>query len=131
MLFFDRYVFQTLSHYEVANARRRAPRKGVPSTRQKCEVAGALCFFCTNATSGIMRGRHLTCESRVLPCPSGSAEWQKGETREEGGHALRGVRTQQVKKALQTECFLCVFIRSYRSVKLSNKKPDHVGFFVF
>ena len=28
------------------------------------------------------------CESRVLPCPQGSAEWQKGETREEGGHAL-------------------------------------------
>ena len=57
-------IFQTLSHYEVANARRRAPRKGVPSTRQKCEVAGALCFFCTNATSGIMRGRHLTCARR-------------------------------------------------------------------
>ena len=94
MLFFDRYVFQTLSHYEVANARRRAPRKGVPSTRQKCEVAGALCFFCTNATSGIMRGRHLTCARRVCPCPQGSAEWQKGETREEGGHAPEFDRTQ-------------------------------------
>ena len=25
---------------------------------------------------------------RVLPCPKGSAVWQKGETREEGGHIL-------------------------------------------
>ena len=28
------------------------------------------------------------CESRVLPCPKGSAVRQKGETREEGGHML-------------------------------------------
>ncbi len=28
------------------------------------------------------------CESRVCPCPQGFAEWQMGETREEGGHIL-------------------------------------------
>ena len=33
-------------------------------TRREYEVAGALCFFCTNATSGIMRRRRLMCESR-------------------------------------------------------------------
>ena len=31
--------------------------------------------------------------------PVGLCRRQKGETREEGGHALRGVRTQQVKKS--------------------------------
>ena len=88
-----------------------ATRKGAPSTRQEYEVAGALCFFCTNAPSGIMRRRRLMCESRVLPCPKGSAVWQKGETREEGGHILRGVRTQLVKKALNTSAFLDKVIR--------------------
>ena len=33
-------------------------------TRREYEVAGALCCFCTNATSGIMRRRRLMCESR-------------------------------------------------------------------
>ena len=45
-------------------------------------------FFCTKATSGIMMRRRLMCESRVCPCPQGFAEWQMGETREEGGHML-------------------------------------------
>ena len=28
------------------------------------------------------------CARRVCPCPQGFAEWQMGETREEGGHIL-------------------------------------------
>ena len=73
--------------------------KGSAEHQTKVRSCGCALFFCTDATSDIMRGRYLMCESRVLPCPQGSAEWQKGETREEGGHALRGVRTQQVKKS--------------------------------
>ena len=38
------------------------------------------------------------CESRVLPCPKGSAVWQKGETREEGGHVLEGISQLANKK---------------------------------
>ena len=59
-----------------------------------------------------MRRRHLMCESRVLPCPQGSAEWQKGETREEGGHVLDMFALTNItgeanttKKALPSECF--------------------------
>ena len=69
-------------------------------------VAGALCFFCTKATSGIMRRRRLMCESRKersdgiaiatksiasSSLPVGLCRRQKGETREEGGHLLYGV----------------------------------------
>ena len=42
-------------------------------------VAGALCFFCTKATSGIMRRRRLACARRVLPCPQGSAVGRRGK----------------------------------------------------
>ena len=62
--------------------------KGSAEHQTKVRSCGCALFFCTNATSGIMRRRRLMCESRVCPCPQGSAEWQKGETREEGGHAL-------------------------------------------
>ena len=72
-------------------------------TRREYEVAGALCFFCTNATSGIMRRRRLMCESRKergdgiaiatksiasSSPPEGFCGYQTGETREEGGHIL-------------------------------------------
>ena len=60
----------------------------------------ALFFFCTKATSGIIRRRRLMCESRVLPCPQGFAEWQMGETREEGGHILKCICTIQTKSTL-------------------------------
>ena len=82
-------------------------------TRREYEVAGALCFFCTNATSGIMRRRRLMCESRVLPCPQGSAEWQKGETREEGGHVLEGISHLLVKqkKGLTRVSPFCMFVK--------------------
>ena len=60
-------------------------------------------FFCTNATSGIMRRRRLTCACRKeqsdgiaidtksiasSSLPVGLCRRQKGETREEGGHML-------------------------------------------
>ena len=72
--------------------RRRGRERRAPDESTKLRVRCD--FFCTNATSGIMRRRRLMCESRVCPCPQGSAEWQKGETREEGGHAPEFVRTQ-------------------------------------
>ena len=70
------------------NARSSGDEKGSAEHQNLYAVAGALCFFCTKATSGIMRRRRLMCESRVCPCPQGFAEWQMGETREEGGHML-------------------------------------------
>ena len=76
----------TRTKTEREEQRRRGRERRAPDECTKLRVRCD--FFCTNATSGIMRRRHLMCESRVLPCPQGSAEWQKGETREEGGHAL-------------------------------------------
>ena len=70
-----------------------ATRKGAPSTRICTQSLVRSVFFCTKATSDIMRRRRLMCESRVLPCPQGFAERQMGETREEGGHILEGLRT--------------------------------------
>ena len=65
----------------------KAVNRVAPDTSTKLRVRCD--FFCTNATSGIIRRRRLMCESRVLPCPQGFAERQKGETREEGGHLKR------------------------------------------
>ena len=50
------------------------------------------------------------CESRVCPCPQGSAEWQKGETREEGGHVLdMFALTQILDKITKKRTLLSVF----------------------
>ena len=70
------------------NARSSGDEEGSAEHQTLYAGAGALCFFCTKAISGIMRRCRLMCESRVCPCPQGSAEWQMGETREEGGHIL-------------------------------------------
>ena len=41
-------------------------------------------IFSHQATSGIMRGLSLMCESRVCPLPAGLCGSKRGETREEG-----------------------------------------------
>ena len=38
--------------------------------------------------------------------PVGLCRRQKGETREEGGHALRGLRTELIKKSTQSSAFI-------------------------
>ena len=68
-----------------------ATRKGAPSTRREYEVAGALCFSCTNATSGIMRRRRLMCESRVCPHPKGFADSKRGKHVRKGDIFSRGI----------------------------------------
>ena len=45
-------------------------------------------FFCTNATSGIMRRRRLMCESRVCPHPKGFADSKRGKHVRKGDMCL-------------------------------------------
>ena len=94
------------SRTEREEQRRRGRERRAPDESTKLRVRCD--FFCTNATSGIMRRRRLMCESRVLPCPKGSAAWQKGETREEGGHILDmfALSVKQKRHSIECLCFI-------------------------
>ena len=58
-------IFGESSYKHLLVRRRNARSSGDEETNPKhqnlYEVAGALCFFCTNATSGITRRRRLMC----------------------------------------------------------------------
>ena len=57
--------------------RRRGGERRAPDESTKLRVRCD--FFCTNATSGIMRRRRLMCESRVCPHPKGFADSKRGK----------------------------------------------------
>ena len=65
-----------------------ATRKGAPSTRRKCEVAGALWFFLHQRNEWHNEATPLNVREPSVSLPAGLCRRQKGETREEGGHML-------------------------------------------
>ena len=58
--------------------------KGSAEHQNKVRQSLGAQIFSHQATSGIMRGLSLMCESRVCPLPAGLCGGKRGETREEG-----------------------------------------------
>ena len=84
-----------------------ATRKGAPSTRREYAVAGALCFL-HQSDKWHNEATPLNVREPSVSLPVGLCRRQKGETREEGGHILEEMRTQNIKKHSVLECFLLV-----------------------
>ena len=80
------------------NARSSGDEEGSAEHQNLYAVAGALCFFCTKATSGIMRRRRLMCESRVCPHPKGFADSKRGKHVRKGDIFSRGILHLMYKK---------------------------------
>ena len=70
------------------NARSSGDEEGSAEHQTRVRSCGCALFFCTNATSGIMRRRRLMCESRVCPHPKGFADSKRGKHVRKGDISL-------------------------------------------
>ena len=65
--------------YSATEREEQRRRESEPQAPEFVRSRWCALFFCTKATSGIMRRRRLMCESRVCPHPKGFADSKRGK----------------------------------------------------
>ena len=100
------------------NARSSGDEEGSAEHQTRVRSCGCAVIFLHQRNEWHNEATPLNVREPSVALPAGLCRRQKGETREEGGHALRGVRTQLVKKSTPNGV-LCFLFKTPLTPKLS------------